>query len=262
LLSRVDSTAADRLREALQPILRLPPDPWPSLTTAERNAASLAVDELLSRLERNRPSLVVTTSQADYEWGYRSAVVAQQVTRLLQAVPDDIAGGIPPSAWEGVETRDAGMADNVRWIVSREGRTGRVLIFAHNAHIMNAQWRGMGVWSVFAQAPNGLGVHLRSTFGSDLVIIGTSSAANGNGLPAAKLDSSSLDASLARMGRPRFLLDLRAARNNRQAKEWLADTRLLRANFDTYYHVRPSSAFDVLVFIDTLTPAVVVKSSP
>jgi erythromycin esterase len=263
LLSRTDSVSADRLRQVLQPILRLPPNPLPSLTAAEREAAIVAVDDLLTRLERNRPSLQATMSGADLEWGYRSALVAQQVARFLRLVPVDISAGIPPWAWEGLETRDAAMADNVRWILAQEGPTGRVLVFAHNVHVMNARARGTGVFAVFAQPPNQLGVYLRSALGSDLVIIGTSSAANGSGLPGATLDSNSLDASLARVGPRRFLLDLRASRNNREAREWLAEPRLLRANFGNFYHnVPPTSAFDAIVFIDTLTPAVTVRSRP
>jgi erythromycin esterase len=262
LLSRGDSGAANRLREALQPILRLPPDAPPSLTVAERDATALAVDELLSRLERTRPLLLVKTSAADYEWGYRSAVVAQQVARFQRLLHPIKSDSVTPSAWEAVETRDVGMANNIRWIMDQEGPTGRVLVFAHNVHVMNAPWRGLGIWNVFARPPNGLGVYLRAIFGSDLVIIGVSSAANGTGLPTATLDSSSLDASLSRVGRSRFLLDLRAARNNREANEWLAQPRLLRANFNTNLSVPASTAFDVLVFIDTLTPAGVIKSSP
>ena len=258
LLSRADTASANRLRQALQPVLRLPPKPWPSLTAVERDAAILAVDELLSRLDRNRPLLQATTSAADHEWGYRSAIVAQQVARFLRLLPPDISAGVPPSAWEAGETRDAGMADNVRWILAQEGPRGRVLVFAANVHVMGVPQRAIGVWSGFAQAPNALGVHLRSTLGKDLVIIGTTFRASGTGLPAATLDSSSVDASLARVGQRRFLLDLRASRNIREAREWLGVPRLL----SNFLNVAPSPAFDVLVFIDSLTPAVVVRSPP
>jgi erythromycin esterase len=260
LLSRADSASATRLRQALQPILRLPPGPAPSLTTAEREAGVLAVDELLSRLERNRPSLQATTSAEDYEWGSRSALVAQQVARMLRVMPSDLPSDrIPPSAWELVETRDAGMADNIRWILSREGPNGRILVFAHNGHVETVPFHG-GVWNAFAKPPNSLGVHLRSFFKDSLVTIVTSSATNGAGVPSAALDSTSLDASLARVGHPRFFLDLRAARNNPMARTWLAQERPFRANFTMYLSVIPSSAFDVVVFVDTLTAAI--KTSP
>jgi erythromycin esterase len=260
LLTRADSASAARLRQALQPILRLPPNSSPSLTAAERDAAIVAVDELLNRLERNRPSLLATTSAADHEWGYRSALVAQQVARMLRMMPLELPPDvIPPSAWELVETRDASMADNVRWILEQEGPRGRVLVFAHNGHVMNSPFRG-GVWNAFAKPPNSLGVHLRSSLKNSLVTIVTSSATNGPGLPSVPLDSTSLDAALARVGPPRFVIDLRAGRNNPMARAWLAQERPLRANFTMHMSVIPSSAFDVVVFVNTLTAAI--KSSP
>ena len=260
LLSRADSGSANRLRQALQPILRLPPKPPPSLTVGERDAAIVAVDELLSRLERNRPSLQAVTSAADYEWGHRSALVAQQVARMLRLLPPDLPPDrIPPSAWEMVDTRDASMADNVRWILSREGPRGRILVFAHNGHVKTAPFRG-GVWNAFAKPPNSLGVHLRSFLKDSLVTIVTSSARNGVGVPNVPLDSTSLDASLARVGLPRFILDLRSAANDQAARAWLAQERPFRANFSMYFSVIPSSEFDAVVFVDTLTAAI--KASP
>ena len=265
LLSRADSASADRLRGVLLPVLRLPDAP-PSLTTDELNVISTAVDELLSRLERNRPVLLVTTSAADYEWGHRNAVLSQQAIRMLRAMPrgmsQDFSAGLPASIWEPLETRDVSMAHNVRWILAQEGTAGRLLVFAHNGHVMNARYRGTGIVSVFAQPPNQLGVYLRSAFGGDLVIIGTSSAANGSGLSAATLDTTSLDASFARVGPRRFYLDLRSSRYSRDAREWLAQPRLLRANFGAFDLNVPPTAFDVIVFIDTLTPALAVRPTP
>jgi erythromycin esterase len=57
------------------------------------------------------------------------------------------------------------------------------------------------------------------------------------------------------VGRPRFLLDLRAARDDRAAHAWLAEPRALRANFNTALTLSPGAAFDAIVFVDTLTPA-------
>lgn len=52
---------------------------------------------------------------------------------------------MPPGAWSAMSARDAAMADNVRWVLSREGPGGRVLVFAHNQHVKNAPTEG-GVW--------------------------------------------------------------------------------------------------------------------
>ena len=86
----------------------------------------------------------------------------------------------------------------------------RVLVFAANAHVMNARLEG-GVWSSFKRPPNAMGFLLRPAFGEDMVIIGTSSVASSPALPQAP-ESNSIDAALAQSGRTRFLLDLHAAR--------------------------------------------------
>jgi hypothetical protein len=44
------------------------------------------------------------------------------------------------------------------------------------------------------------------------------------------------------------------------ARAWLAQEHPFRANFTMYLSVIPSSAFDAVVFVDTLTAAI--KASP
>ncbi len=100
-----------------------------------------------------------------------------------------------------------------------------------------------------------MGQHLRSWLGKDLVIIGMSSAQNGVGLLTAPLDSKSIDAALASVGLPRFLLDLRASRSDTTVSAWLTERRALRANFTTLLMLSPKIAFDVLFFVDSLTQA-------
>lgn len=254
--TRVDPESGRRMRTTLQPYLdRLSAEGAPPLTPAEQDGLSAAIDDLISPLERERPGFIAATSETDYEWAHRNAVVARQANRMSRARPTDPPGqGIPPSAWRAMNVRDAGMADNVRWVLEREGADGRVLVFAHNAHIMNAGVEG-GPWSSLERPPYAMGRHLRQALGAGLVIIGTSSAQNGAGFPAALPESGSLDAALARVGAPRFLLDLRAARADRAVAAWLAERRALRANFATHLTLSPSAAFDALLFIDTLTPA-------
>lgn len=115
-------------------------------------------------------------------------------------------------------------------------------MFAHNAHVMNGELRG-GMWSIFPVAPVMMGQHLRSALGKKLVIIGMSSAANGEG---------SVDAALQQLGSAPFLLDLRSAPESMQ---WVNSPQTLRANYTTEMSIRPRKAFDALVAIEQLTPA-------
>jgi erythromycin esterase len=255
-LSRVDPMSGQRLRSAFKPYLdRLSaPDAAP-LSQAESDGLSASIEDLLAMLERERPVFISATSETDYQWAHRNAMAARQAHRQYRVRPTEPAGGgVPPSAWRPSSQRDAAMADNVRWVLEQEGPQGRILVFAHNAHIKNSSTEG-GIWNAFERPPTVMGQHLRSVLGADLVIIGMSSAQNGAGLPTASLEPGGLDAALSRVGLPLFLLDLRSARSDPAVSAWLAERRALRANFTTFLTVSPSAAFDALLFVNTLTPA-------
>ncbi|MEO8088846.1 MAG: erythromycin esterase family protein [Gemmatimonadales bacterium] len=255
-LLRVDPVSAQRLRARVQSFIgRLPEAESASFSTAEHDALSGAIDDLISLLEREGPALIAATSRTDYEWAHRNAIVARQAEGMFRVVPPDVAGGgVSPAAGQAINRRDAAMAANVLWVLAQEGPAGRVLVFAHNAHVMNARLEG-GIWSAFARPPSMMGQSLRSALGDDLVIIGTSSAQNGVGLPAATPNRDGVDAALARVGLPRFLLDLRAAPADRALTAWFTERRALRANFTTYLTLPLGAAFDAIFFVDTLTPA-------
>ena len=99
-----------------------------------------------------------------------------------------------------------------------------------------------------------MGKFLRPMLGRDLVIIGGTSGA----VPRGKLlqaDPASFDASLARVAIPRFMLDLRPARDNQAVFGWLSEPRSMHANIGTFVTTTPAVAFDALYFVDNLTPA-------
>ncbi|HEY6403109.1 MAG TPA: erythromycin esterase family protein, partial [Blastocatellia bacterium] len=256
-LTRVDPASGQRMRATFQPYLdRLSAPNAAPLSQTESDSLSAAIEDLLALLERERLTFIAATSEADYEWAHRNAIVARQAHRLYRVSPYAPGGGGRSSAWRGLNQRDGAMADNVRWVLEREGPTGRVLVFAHNGHVMNAPAAGE-MWKSFAfeRPPTAMGQHLRSALGADLVIIGVSSAENGTGLPTGSLEPGGLDAALSRLGPPLFILDLRAALSDRALAAWLAEPRQLRANFTTSLTVSPSVAFDALLFVNTLTPA-------
>lgn len=255
-LARVDAASGERLRAVFQPLQeRLAAQNAALLSEAESDRLSAALEDLLALLERERPAFIAASSATDYHWAHRNAMAARQAHRQYRVRPTEPPGtGLPPSAWRSASQRGAAMADNVRWVLEQEGPQGRVLVFAHNAHIKNARTEG-GVWSGFERQPTVMGQHLRAALGAELVIIGTSAAQNGTGLPSATPAADSLDAALARVGQPRFLLDLRAAHTDRAVNAWLTEPRSMRANFMQSLTLSPGTAFDALLFVDTLTPA-------
>ncbi|MBN1240454.1 MAG: erythromycin esterase family protein, partial [Gammaproteobacteria bacterium] len=154
--------------------------------------------------------------------------------------------------WRSMSSRDAAMAENVIWILQREGPSGRIALFAHNGHVMNARLEG-GVWSAFERPPNAMGRYLKPVLGDDLVIIGTvgtSSLAEASDPPIA----ASIDAEFAKIGFSHFILDLRAS-GGEPAAAWLAERQTLGTNMTTHMALTPVSAFDALLFLGTLTPA-------
>lgn len=251
-LARFAPERSARERDMLEPFLdRFTHEEYWRLQGSERERLREAIEASIAFFEKQRCALLATSSEEDYEWAKRNAVVARQIEEMFRLWPADVSGaGVSPEFYRAAAARDRAMADNVQWVLQREGPSGRVLVFAHNAHVMNAALRG-GLWNVYPQAPAAMGQHLKAAAGERARIIGFSSAINGSGLPNGGAPAGSLDQALSRVGQPRFLLDLREARG----LPWLSEARSLRANFTTEIEIRVPEAFDALVFMERLTPA-------
>lgn len=243
-LTQVDSSSATGMASALAPYKnRLSVANYPLLYAQEHDRLSARLDDLIALFERQRLQYIGISSKERYEWAYHNAVVARQTDRLARVLIADPSGKILPEAWRAMNTRDAAMAENVLWILNQQSDGGKVLVYSHNGHAENAVMTG-GVWDAFAQAPNSTGQYLRSMLGKDLFIIGTSFAHS-----LASAQPGSLDRALMKVGKPRFLLDLRSAAGHPAAAAWLAIARPMEANMMTYLKPAPGTAFDAILFI-------------
>ncbi|WP_229726776.1 erythromycin esterase family protein [Sphingomonas alpina] len=262
-LSRTEPRLSRRARIAVAPFLdRFTQAGYAALTPGERVRLRAAIDGLVDVFDRNRSGLIAASTQTDYDWARRNAVVARQLEALFHVSPPGPPGeDLSPEDYKADAARDSAMAENVRWVIEREGPAGRVLLFAHNGHIMNAPTRG-GIWAVYAQAPVMMGQHLRQALGNDLLIMPISAGSNGPGLPPATQGSASLDTRLAATGLEHFLLDIRPARDEAPVGAWLAQTQSIRANFSTENAISPATALDAVIFLDRLTPAVKFPTEP
>src|SRR6266702_3187113 len=139
-------------------------------------------EELISELRVRRPELIAKSDESRYREAVHYAVVARQLLHYHAALaqPSDQR----QARLLGI--RDAMMAENLAYIVSREQGRGNVLIFAHNSHLKRGkvqwQWGNETViwWPV--------GSHLHELFGRRYAVIGSavgSSPANGTGHPEA-----------------------------------------------------------------------------
>ncbi|MBO9380333.1 erythromycin esterase family protein [Sphingomonas histidinilytica] len=253
-LARFDATDSRAVRGAVEPFLgRFTHPAHAALSRAERRRLRAAVDGLARYLDRHGDRLAARSGRDEFDWARRNAALARQLDHMFRTSAPS-GEELSPEDYRADAARDAAMADNAHWVLDREGPDGRVLLFAHDGHVMNAATRG-GIWSVYRRAPKAMGQHLRAALGDQLFIVPIASGSNGAGLPPVAPGSGSLDVALARVGYERFLLDLRPARTAGPAAGWLRRTQSIRANHVTQAEITPATAMDAVVFIATLTAA-------
>jgi erythromycin esterase len=145
--------------------------------------------------------------------------------------------------------RDQLMADNVRWILEREAR---IVIGAHNGHILRAPLHGIPT----------LGQILTAALGDDMVVVGTTYA-SGNLLNLRLVDESftrftvslkelrppphSIDALMDGVGFPLHLVDLR-----RVSEQQISAATAMLINHDVA-DLAPKAAFDALIHVHKVT---------
>lgn len=210
-----------------------------------------AIADTLQFFDANRAALIEATSPADYAWARQDIVAARQLQALFDVSRAPAAdGALRPGDYRADAARDAAMAENARWALDRGGADGRMLLFAHNGHVMNARTRG-GIWTVYSRSPAAMGLHLRRNLGRDLLIIGASSAAGGGGKA---IRPGTVDVLLASAGVPQFVIDFRS-----DAPAWLSRDQSISVNYDTENVIQPRRAFDGLAHFDKLTPSRLVR---
>jgi erythromycin esterase-like protein len=116
-------------------------DPSKSIGLSPAAAAlRLEVEELASELSVRRPALVAASGEAPYLEAVHYTVLARQLLTYHASV----ARPAKTRVSDLLAIRDVMMADNLTYIEHRERPRGRVLAFAHNAHLqygkMAWQW--------------------------------------------------------------------------------------------------------------------------
>lgn len=245
-LARAAPIKSAPVRKAVVPFLdHFSVPAYLGLDDRERERLRRAIAAMLGFFDANRAALIAASSPADYAWARQDIVAARQLQTLFDVSrAPSVDGVLRPGDYRADAVRDAAMAENARWALDRAGAGGRMLLFAHNGHIMNARTRG-GICSIYSRPPAAMGVHLRRTFGRDLLIVGASSA-GGRGGRAIK--PGTVDAVLASTGVPHFMIDFRST-----TPAWLFREQSISVNYDTENVIRPRQAFDGLVYFDRLT---------
>jgi len=159
--------------------------------------------------------------------------------------------------------RDSIIAEDIGWALGQEGARGRIVVFAHDGHLMNtlvdfrsanvASFKGFGGYKM-------AGRYLRARFGNDLVVIISASSHAAvrrywvNGAGGDPTDSTSLAAALDRVGMPSFVVDMRPADSKPGVAASLERTWLLR--MQTFFQpIEPREAANAIVYFDHITPS-------
>ncbi|HEU5380199.1 MAG TPA: erythromycin esterase family protein [Ktedonobacteraceae bacterium] len=191
-LSERDETLGQEYRKRIDPLLGLDAawenpaaalDPTQAIgRSPEATALRIETEDLIAELRVRRPELVAKSDERRYREAVHYAVVARQLLHYHAT----LAQPSEKRQERLLGIRDAMMAENLAYIVSREQGRGNVLVFAHNTHLKRGkvqwQWGNETViwWPV--------GSHLHELFGHRYAVIGSvvgSSPANGIGQPEA-----------------------------------------------------------------------------
>jgi erythromycin esterase len=212
---------------------------YATLGTARRDTLRAHLDSLVARLRANERAYVARTSRDRYAWALRLAQVAAQTEANVRIGWNDASN-----------PRDVGMADNVRWVVEREAGRGLVVVWAHDLHVGRVPITGpLFASRGGAAAVASMGQLLARSLGPAYLPVG--SAFRRRAADSAAVDSTTVDAALARVGKPRFLLDLSRGPHTGPAARWVGEARLKRAE-DGYVVTTMARAFDAIVYVDSI----------
>jgi len=212
------------------------------------NATALRIEteELIAELQARRPELVAKSDERRYVEAMHAASVARQFLNyhaaLARASRDRLA--------RLLGMRDALMADNLVYMVSRERGRGKVLAFAHNSHLRRgkAEWHLGG--EVYTWWP--AGAHLAEMLGPRYAVIGSAvgeSLANGIGKP----ESGTLESRLTAVPGPVRFLPTHRGQGLPASAIAALPTRSGSVKNPTYFALTPQSLidFDWLVVLDS-----------
>jgi len=193
-LASIDSDSSEEHRQRIDPLLGQDSD-WenpaammdPTKSVGLSPAATalrIETEELISELRVLRPELVAKSDISRYLEAVHYAKVARRLLNYHATLARQSDAG--ERLVRGLGLRDAMMADNLEYMVSREHGRGRVLAFAHNSHLKREKTEWQLGTDILTWWP--ARVQLSEIFGPRYAVIGTAvgvSDANGIGLPEA-----------------------------------------------------------------------------
>ncbi len=260
-LASVDSARAGAYRERIDPLLgqdaawetpEAAMDPSKSIgLSPAATALRIETEDLIAELRARRPELVAQSDRTRYLEALQHASVARQLLNYHAEVARESSDRIVRL----LSLREAAMADNVAYIVSREQDRGKVLVFAHNSHLQ----RGQAHWQLGPHALvwSPVGAHLAEMFGPRYAVIGSAlgtSEANGIGQP----EPGTLEARLTAAPGPARFIPTHRGQGLPAAEIAALPARSASMKNTTYFALTPQSLsdFDWLAVLNSTTYAV------
>ncbi len=119
-----------------------------SQSAEQQEAAASAIRAVLRRFDDRRAEYVSRTDSTSWALARQHArIVAQYIESMTRFITQT-----------GCQVRDSTMAENIRWILEREGPEAKMVVWAHNGHV--------------STGPGWMGAHLREALGTDMVVFG------------------------------------------------------------------------------------------
>jgi erythromycin esterase len=210
-------------------------------------ALRIEVEDLIAQLQVRHPELATKSDEDRYLEAMQYATIARQLLNYHAA----LARKSEPSKRivQCLGLRDAMMADNLAYVVSRERGRGKVLAFAHNSHLK----RGRAEWQLGSNAlawwP--AGAHLSLIFGQSYAVIGTAlgvSDANGICHP----EAGTIEARLTGAPGPGRFIPTHKGRGLLTSEIAALPIRSASTLNSTYFALTPQSLidFDALAVLD------------
>jgi erythromycin esterase-like protein len=203
-------------------------------------AAAKICGEILGELEGERERYVQTASPKEADGAIQNARVVHQCLQVEAQLAQ----------------RDECMARNVQWILDRQPKGTRMVLWAHNGHVCRLK----AFWS------KTMGACLHDVYGKDHVVIGFAAGEGhytalqpGKGLRSDNALQPPADASYEAFfratGVPRFLLDLRQASKDDPASAWLKRSHPFRsigalAMDEQFALANLCSLYDAIIYLD------------
>jgi erythromycin esterase len=254
-LHDVDPAFEPEARRVLTPLDDFTETIYAHLPAAAIDATHAGLAAIVRRIDERREAYVKRAGEARWTIARLQAKVASQAEVQL-ARPRDFL-------W-----RDRAMAENVQALLDLEGPTGKMVLWAHNAHVARAQSAGA----------RSMGSYLSDALGADMVVFGFAFGEGsfqamempfdtGVGLRAFTVPlgpPGSLDATLAALGKPVVAVDLRRAPRAGVVGEWLGARLSTRSFGAGYSEAQPGmwfqrqdvrTEYDALLFVSKTTAA-------